>query len=144
MMIVLCLILIGLFIYANHVDEIELASAFSFVFFITILISVYLMSCLANGRVIDDKIKLIEAQNEEIEFKVEVTVKTYMNFEKETLTDLKPDSYIQLANLYPDLKSNELVQNQIKLYEENNKEITELKEKKIGLSIYRWWLYFGR
>ena len=144
MMIVLCLILIGLFIYANYVDEIELASAFSFAFFIIILISVYLMSCLANGRVIDDKIKLIEAQNEEIEFKVEVTVKTYMNFEKETLTDLKPDSYIQLANLYPDLKSNELVQNQIKLYEENNKEITKLKEKKIGLSVYRWWIYFGR
>lgn len=103
-----------------------------------------LIGSIVNGRVIDDKIKLIEKQNKDIEEKVEVTVKTYMNFEKDTLTEFKTDSYIQLVNLYPDLKSNELIQNQINLYEKNNKKITELKTDKLNISNYKWWVYFGK
>ena len=67
-----------------------------------------------------------------------------MNFEKDTLTEFKTDSYIQLVNLYPDLKSNELIQNQINLYEKNNKKITELKTDKLNISNYKWWVYFGK
>ena len=109
-----------------------------------IIIMGYLIGSIVNGRVIDDKIKLIEKQNKDIEEKVEVTVKTYMNFEKDTLTEFKTDSYIQLVNLYPDLKSNELIQNQINLYEKNNKKITELKTDKLNISNYKWWVYFGK
>ena len=111
-------------------------------------VEIIIMGCLigsiVNGRVIDGKIKLIEKQNKDIEEKVEVTVKTYMNFEKDTLTEFKTDSYIQLVNLYPDLKSNELIQNQINLYEKNNKKITELKTDKLNISNYKWWVYFGK
>lgn len=109
-----------------------------------IIIMGCLIGSIVNGRVIDDKIKLIEKQNKDIEEKVEVTVKTYMNFEKDTLTEFKTDSYIQLVNLYPDLKSNELIQNQINLYEKNNKKITELKTDKLNISNYKWWVYFGK
>lgn len=109
-----------------------------------IIIMGCLIGSIVNGRVIDSKIKLIEKQNKDIEEKVEVTVKTYMNFEKDTLTEFKTDSYIQLVNLYPDLKSNELIQNQINLYEKNNKKITELKTDKLNISNYKWWVYFGK
>lgn len=109
-----------------------------------IIIMGCLIGSIVNGRVIDNKIKLIEKQNKDIEEKVEVTVKTYMNFEKDTLTEFKTDSYIQLVNLYPDLKSNELIQNQINLYEKNNKKITELKTDKLNISNYKWWVYFGK
>lgn len=115
---------------------------------IALAAEIIIMGCLigsiVNGRVIDSKIKLIEKQNKDIEEKVEVTVKTYMNFEKDTLTEFKTDSYIQLVNLYPDLKSNELIQNQINLYEKNNKKITELKTDKLNISNYKWWVYFGK
>ena len=109
-----------------------------------IIIMGCLIGSIVNGRVIDDKIKLIEKQNKDIEEKVEVTVKTYMNFEKDTLTEFKTDSYIQLVNLYSDLKSNELIQNQINLYEKNNKKKTELKTDKLNISNYKWWVYFGK
>lgn len=143
MIIVLCVISIVLIILILTVDE-----DFLIIPLLALGVKIIVLACLigsiVNGRVIDNKIELIKNQNKEIETKVEITVKTYMNFEKETLTDLKADSYIQLINLYPDLKTNELIQNQIKLYEENNKKITELKEEKINISNYKWWVYFGR
>lgn len=45
--------------------------------------------------------------------------------------------------LYPELKSDTLVQSQIEVYVENNKAIKELKSSAINASVYRWWLYFG-
>ena len=45
--------------------------------------------------------------------------------------------------MYPELKSDKLVEEQISVYEENNKKIRELKEDKIDLKVKKWWLYFG-
>ena len=95
-------------------------------------------------RIVDQKIKMYQQQNKEIEEKIEVVVKNYMDFENDTFTDLKSDSYINLVSLYPDLKSDELVKQQIALYTQNNNTITELKEEKLNETIYRWWLYFGK
>ena len=99
---------------------------------------------LISFRVIDDKIKLYQKQNKEIEQKIELVVKEYKDFEKDTFTGLKSDSYITLVNLYPELKSDKMVQQQIDLYTKNNKKITSLKEEKINITIYRWWVYFGK
>ena len=49
-----------------------------------------------------------------------------------------------LVALYPELKSDILVQSQIKVYVDNNKQIKELKSMAINASILRWWLYFGK
>lgn len=145
MLIVLCILSIAFFIFVVAVDEgEEVGCLVAFGLMIKLVIMAVLLGKIVNGRVIDDKIKLIETQNKEIEEKVELTVKEYMNFEKETLSEFKSDSYIQLANLYPDLKSNELVQNQIKLYQANNKSIIKLKQEKLEISNYKWWVYFGR
>lgn len=99
---------------------------------------------LISFRVIDDKIELYKKQNKNIEEKIELVVKEYKDFEKDTFTNLKADSYITLVNLYPELKSDEMVKKQIDLYEKNNKKITSLKEEKINKTIYRWWVYFGK
>lgn len=79
-----------------------------------------------------------------IEEKVEIVVKQYMEHENKTFTDLKSESYITLVSLYPELKSDELIAKEISLYEENNKKILELKEEKLDVRIYRFWLYFGK
>lgn len=55
----------------------------------------------------------------------------------------KTDAMTNLA-LYPELKSDTLVQSQIEVYVENNKAIKELKSSAINASVYRWWLYFGK
>lgn len=99
---------------------------------------------LISFRVIDDKIELYKKQNKNIEEKIELVVKEYKDFEKDTFINLKADSYITLVNLYPELKSDEMVKRQIDLYEKNNKKITSLKEEKINKTIYRWWVYFGK
>ena len=63
---------------------------------------------------------------------------------QDTYGELKNESSITLVSLYPDLKSDELVKKQIEVYESNNKEIREMKEKKINLKVLKWWLYFGK
>lgn len=65
-------------------------------------------------------------------------------FDKDVFTSVKPNSYIQLVSLYPELKSDTLVKAQIKTYQSNNKKIKELKEQAINGNVKRWWLYFGR
>ena len=111
------------------------------IIFIALLI---MISSLVNCRIIDDKIKLYQKQNKDIEEKIKVVVKQYMDYETNTYKELKSDSYITLVNLYPELKSDKMVQQQIDLYTKNNKEITELKEQKINETIYKWWIFFGK
>jgi hypothetical protein len=123
-------------------EEFTLFSIGAFVFETIVL--VYLLNGLVSMRVIDNKIKLYESQNKEIENKVEITVKNYMEYEGNTYKELKSDNYIQLVNLYPDLKADQLIQQQMTLYTKNNNKIIKLKEEKLNKTIYKWWLYFGK
>lgn len=102
------------------------------------------ISALVGMRVIDEKIELYTIQNKEIEEKIEIVVKEYMDYEGETFKELKSDSYITLVNLYPELKSDEMIKQQIELYISNNNQIRSLKEEKINKTIYKWWVYFGK
>lgn len=112
---------------------------------IKILVLSVLCWNLVECRVIDKKIELYNNQNKEIEEKVEIVVKEYMQHESNTFKGLKTDeSYIALVTLYPELKADKLIQQEIDLYEENNNKIIDLKEKKINAIIYKWWLYFGK
>lgn len=122
----------------------ELALCFLGAFVFEIIVLVYLLNGLVSMRVIDNKIKLYESQNKEIENKVEITVKNYMEYEENTYKELKSDNYIQLVNLYPDLKADQLIQQQITLYTKNNNKIIKLKEEKLNKTIYKWWIYFGK
>lgn len=96
-----------------------------------------------SNRNIDAKISMYQEENKKIEKKIEVTVKQYMDFEKDTYKDLKVDSYINLVNLYPDLKSDKLIQQQIETYNKNSEEIKSLKLEKLNQQAYKWWLHFG-
>ena len=71
-------------------------------------------------------------------------VEQYMNYESGTYGELKGESSITLVSLYPELKADTLVTKQIEVYIANNEKIKELKEKKIDLSVKKWWLYFGK
>ena len=98
----------------------------------------------ANSLPIDDKIAMYEEENVKIEAQVADIVYRYMEYETETFEIKADESYIVVASLYPELKSNTLVESQIEVYVKNNDKIKELKEAKIGYSIARWWLYFGK
>ena len=99
--------------------------------------------CVINGRVIDSKITMYQEENKAIETQMDVLVDKYMDYESKTLGDVKGESSITLVSLYPELKSDELVKQQIQVYTENNDKIKQLKEEKINVSVWKWWLYFG-
>lgn len=145
MIIVLLIISILIFCYILFVvedDDLAFIPLGGFVIKLGVL--VYLLIKLIEMRVINEKIELYTNQNNEIENKIAVVVKKYMEHENKTFKDLKTDtSYITLTTLYPELKSDKLIEKEIDLYEANNEKIITLKEQKINERVYKWWLYFG-
>lgn len=102
------------------------------------------LSEIIEGRYIDERIALYESENAEIEQNINELVEQYMQYEADTYSNLKGESGITLVSLYPELKSNELVQEQCDLYISNKKCVLELKEQRIRVSENKWWLYFGK
>ena len=64
--------------------------------------------------------------------------------EKIMIKTANKESLITLVQLYPDLKSNDLVKKQMDIYVNNNKKIKKLKTKKLNISKTKWWLYLGK
>lgn len=111
---------------------------------ICIIVVIFLAVQVSNLSVIDQKIEMYEQENIKIEQQIETAVTAYQQHEKDVFTTVKPNSYMQLVSLYPELKSDTLVKAQIKTYQSNDKKIKELKEQAINGNVKRWWLYFGR
>lgn len=87
---------------------------------------------------------MYETENTKIEQQIVDVVKQYREYESGIFTEVAPEGAMTLVTLYPELKSDALVQSQIEVYIENNKSIKELKSMTINASFYRWWLYFGK
>lgn len=98
----------------------------------------------SNGNVVDDKIAMYLEENTIIEEQVNILVDEYMDYESSVYSEVKTTSPIVLAQMYPEIKSDELIKSQIDIYVANNEQIKYLKLKKINGSVYRWWLYFGK
>ena len=107
-----------------------------------ILIAVFLFK-IVDGRNLQAKIDMYEEENQKIESDISTMVNQYMEFEGKVIDDVSGENAITLVNLYPDLKSSELVTQEINIHTENNAKIKELKEKQIDIRTYKWWLYFG-
>lgn len=110
---------------------------------ICIFVVIFLFVQVSNLSVINEKIAMYEQENTKIEQQIETAVTAYQQHEKDVFTEVKPDSYMQLVTIYPELKSDTLVKEQIKTYQSNNKKIKELKVTAINGNVKRWWLYFG-
>ena len=93
--------------------------------------------------VIDDRIAMYEEENARIERQVADVVEQYQKYETDIFREVAPESAVTMVSLYPELKSDSLVQAQIEVYTENNKTIRDLRDKQIKGNVYRWWLYFG-
>ena len=91
----------------------------------------------ATEYTIDQKIEMYQEENAEIETEIDTIVKEYMAHEKETFEEIAPDydgDTMVLVSLFPELKSDELVKQQIDLHARNTAEIKRLKESKIDLA----------
>lgn len=115
-----------------------------FISAVALIATIFLGVDMCNLAVIDNKIEMYQEENTKIEEQISTMVEQYQNYETEIFTEVKPESSMTLVALYPELKSDTLVQEQIKIHTANNQKIKELKEHKINGSVTRWWLYFGK
>lgn len=111
---------------------------------VSIIATVYFGVNVKSNDVIDDKIAMYQEENTKIEEQIAIVVSDYMEHESKVFDSAKASSPVILVQLYPELKSDELIKSQIDIYIANNEKIKDLKLKKINDSVYRWWLYFGK
>lgn len=110
---------------------------------IDLAVFILMVPGVATSGKIDEKIAMYEEENAKIEAQMDILVEKYMKYEQETFSDLKTEeSAITLVTLFPELKSDELVQTQINVYTSNNTQIKNLKEEKINMQTKRWILFF--
>lgn len=145
--VIAILLLIAGIILDVEMDDGCFMSCIGFVCFIAAIIAtIYISVHCTELKTYDSQIAVIEEQNIKIENEITTIVLSYEKYEKETFVSSKINSndldFVAIAEMYPDLKSNELVKNQIEIYTSNNEKLTELKLEKAKGSTYQWWLYF--
>lgn len=106
------------------------------------------IGCLVNLNTIDAQIALHEDENKRIEAQVETTVNHYLEYEKGIIDNINIDEYdgerlLLISGIYPDLKANEMLKQQIELYIQNSESIRQMKLSKIKVENWKFWLYFG-
>lgn len=128
-------------------DEYLSAGAIKFISIIIMIVSVIIGMIsvfeLSSAHNIDQKIELYTKENAAIEERISGLVNGYMSYEKETYQEFSGDA-MTILTVYPELKSDTLVQEQIRLYNENYQKVVALKAEKINVSRAKWILYFGR
>lgn len=152
-MIFLIMIIIGLVWLGKSEDgffagfTIVLGGIFELVVVVAMIVNAYNISKLQiSGR----KIAMYQEENNNIQSQITDIVDNYMKYESKTYDeslkniDLKNSDVVVLTQLYPNLKSDEMVKTQIEIYQKNNETIKKLKEEKLDCEVSKWWLYFGK
>lgn len=147
-MAILCFVLaiICIVVYArlSKKYDVEWVNAFTIIFIALAVLFCFLgIPGTIDSRYTDQKIQMYQEENEKIEEDVNVIITQYMEHENETFDMSKIESSTVLIQMYPELKSNELVSKQIDIYNENNKKIKKLKLEKIKNQKAKFYLYFG-
>ena len=110
---------------------------------ISVALAIYCSYVLLAAQDVDKRISMYEEQNDIIEAQVADAVHMYMEHENIIFDKSSSDSSITLVSLYPELKSDTLIQQQCELYISNNERIVKLKEEKIKAHRVKFLLYFG-
>ena len=128
----------------NSYDE-EIAIVTGFGAVIVGIAVIIVTVCLFDVTYRTDKmIQIYTEENEEVEKKLENAVQNYMQYEKDIMISVSPGTdTISLISLYPDLKSDKLVESEIETYISNNDKIKELRAGKTYKSTYKFLLFFG-
>lgn len=152
MLIVILIAAIAMFAVASKLTydyDTEVAGclmqAISIILFIVAMIGICAsLTIIINGRTIDAKIDIHTEENAKIEMQIAESINQYQEYEMNIISEVSPESAMQLITVYPELKADELVKSQINVYIENNNKIKDLKVSKINIPTAKWWLYFGK
>lgn len=115
-------------------------------FFLLIAVCYQSYQVFCRSNTISDQIQMYEQENIKIEETIHATVQNYMDYENSTYKNIKTEDAIAIieSNKYPDLKSYDLVKDEIITYKSNNAKLMELKEEQlVSIPTARFLLYFG-
>lgn len=110
---------------------------------VSIIILAFAVIGIIEYQGIEEKLQIYNTQNQQLERKIDTVVKSYIGHEKDAYKEFKPGDGVTLIATYPELKSNELIKEQINTYQSNNRKILKLKEKQVDYNVLKWWIYFG-
>ena len=100
------------------------------------------MDQLCDIPVIEQKIIVYQGENKKIEEEIHTIVENYKDYESDIFD--KNTSVSTIVNLYPELKSDSLVKQQIDIYQKNNEQIKKLKVSLLEAKKAKFMLYFGK
>lgn len=106
-----------------------------------VIMIIWIISIYSNGFAINDKIKMYQEENKDIQEQITIIVNNYQQYEKEVVDSIADMEVLMIK--FPELKTSELVKTQMNIYIENNAKIKKLKEQKIDIKLGKWLLYFG-
>lgn len=144
--VIFTIIAIGFYVWAaksrwgQREGKYTAAIAFTTVAVAVALVAVGVGVNYKNAETVDARIELYTIENEKIEMTMATIASEYKEFEKETYESLLKNPEIVLT--IPELNSNTIVQEQIKIYKSNRAKLLELQEEKLNRDILRWWLFF--
>lgn len=144
------LVILGIILIRKDCSNVQwgIGSSLVFIFSLGVLISI-VCGCIciydaSQSMVIDERIAMYQEENKSIETSINTIVENYQDYEKDVFNNVKNESIIVIATqIYPELKSNELVKKQLDIYVANNKKIKQLKTQQLDYKVSKWWLYFG-
>ena len=144
--VIFTIIAIGFYVWAaksrwsQREGKYTAAIAFTVVAVAVALVALGVGVTYKNTETVDARIELYTNENEKIEMTMATIASEYKEFEKETYESLLKNPEIVLA--IPELNSNTIVQEQIKIYKSNRAKLLGLQEEKLNRDILRWWLFF--
>lgn len=97
----------------------------------------------ASGFGVEEKIKIYEEQNAQIEQSIDAAVKAYCEHEQITYVQMSDGAVALVAAAYPELASSELVKTQMEVWTSNSNELKDLKSKLVDFHRAQYFLYFG-
>lgn len=113
------------------------------VFSITAIAGLCVGGAYVNSGYADERLEVVRAKNQEVEEGIQFAVKSYMEHEGKTYTEMAPNEALAVVQTYPELSSNELVKDQIETYKANREQILKYEQSKVTRKVLAWWLWFG-
>jgi hypothetical protein len=96
---------------------------------------------IGDGAVATDKIKSYEQGKVRIEKEMGTMVNAYMDYEKDNVKRVSDKDAVSYVTVIPELKSSDLVKQEMALYADYDKRIMKLKEKQADAKFAKFLLY---
>lgn len=139
------LVITGIIVYCNSSGDggIACMSTGSFLSLIVAIVLIVGGVTISESKVIDKKIEMFQEENTVIETNITTSVEKYLEHEYGIYDSLQGENIEVLLVAYPQIKSDTLVEKQLDVFISNNNKIRELKEQKLNIEVWRFWVYFG-